>query len=283
MKRWFLLSVLGISMCLFQTSSAGVLRFGSAFINAITPFLKLQKADCLESMISDPERNYWCGSTPITVKKFQAIYDAKAAAVAKKASYIYRKRTGWIKSAEFKGAFIRIDALNGINVTFAVFPLGVGQSFTFFSVDQLEDSPPLSASQKVSPEPETPNTPSGANQAPPEMPQTPAVETIVQTPTPVISTEVTVVRYLCQPWNNDFGRAFGTLRNTGTQTLENLRYNVEFFNESTLVGQISGAVQATRLAPSAESTFQALGKTPEYTRCELSFEDSSGKITTKLP
>jgi hypothetical protein len=129
MKRWFLLAVLGISMCLFQTSSAGVLRFGSAFINAMMPFLKLHKTDCIESMITDPERNYWCGTTLITVKKFQAIYDAKAAAVAKKASYIYRKKTGWVKSADLKGAFLRIDELNGIDIAFIVFPLSTEHTF----------------------------------------------------------------------------------------------------------------------------------------------------------
>ena len=148
MKRWFLLVVLGISMCLFQTSSAGVLRFGSAFINAMTPFLKLQKTDCIESIVNDLERNYWCGMTPITVKKFQAIYDDKAAAVAKKSSYIYRKLTHWVNPSNDKESFLRIDELNGIHMVLIVFPLS-GKTMVFFSVDQVDDSPPLSSSQKV--------------------------------------------------------------------------------------------------------------------------------------
>jgi hypothetical protein len=97
------------------------------------------------------------------------------------------------------------------------------------------------------------------------------------------STAIQVLRYLCQPSERDRARVIGTIRNTSVRTLEYVKINAEFFSGSRFVGQDSTYVNATKLAPSAETTFEMLAKTPAYTRCEISFEDSSGKLPSRLP
>ncbi|MEY4531848.1 MAG: hypothetical protein RLZZ156_2569, partial [Deinococcota bacterium] len=95
--------------------------------------------------------------------------------------------------------------------------------------------------------------------------------------------QVTVLRYLCEPSENGRARVFGTIKNTSTRTLEFLRFNVEFFDGTRFVGQDSGFVRADKLAPNNESTFEGLARVSTYTRCELSFEDSTGKLPVQLP
>ncbi len=256
MKKWFLLAIIGIVLALVQTSSAGDLRYGIGFINALTTQLKLNKLNCSPEERAETRVNLWCGASDLNIDLFKSNFEAAAADVAKFTGYNYQIKDDWEQTS--RGIFIRADILDGLYFLTIIFTSG-GTNYVNFGVDAERDKNDRDISR-------TPLSPTS------------------QPATIGGTSDVTVLRYLCdQPSSGGYARVFGTIRNSGSRVLSYLKFNVEYFNGSTFVGQESGFVQADSLKPNGETTFEGLASTPAFTRCELSFEDSSGKLTTKLP
>ncbi len=273
MKKYFLLAIIGVVLAFFQTSSAGDLRFGINFINALLTPLHTTKDPCPSIFANSKDLNYWCGITTVSVDTFKFLFDGKAPGIAKSNNYDYAPDEDWKKITTLTWGktiyldqtymFISVLPFDGINHVF----FGVGSSSD--KTDRVTSPvtayvPPAPYSNPVTTNPDS---------------STPKPTTVDQT----TDYDVTVLRYLCQTPVNGYARAVGTIRNSSNRTLEFLRFNIEYFDGSSFVGQESGYVQADKLAPGSESTFDLTSKTPAFTRCELSFEDSSGKLKTKLP
>jgi hypothetical protein len=269
MKKYFLLAIIGVVLAFFQTSSAGELSYGRALINALLPNLKTTSRDCL-SVKSSKDVNGWCGQSVLSVRDFQIAYDNYSITEASKIGYRLTTFKNWENVKDLPGGMIKNDVLDDILFTIGVFPSG-GITQVLFLISAPDDKIDIAPSASIT-------SVSGI-----PIPTQPTPATSPTSSTPLGQSEVTVLRYLCEQPENGYARVFGTLKNSSNRTINYAKFNVDFFDGSKFVGQKNTYIQADTLAPNAESSFEGLAKTPAFTRCELSFEDSSGKLTTKLP
>jgi hypothetical protein len=271
MKKLLVLAALGLGLTFFQTSSAGDLRYGVGFIKAISDSLKITAIDCPDSRKKSLEINSWCGKTELDVTLFKNVYATVALARSTISNYSFKTGDDWEEISS--GIFFRSDYLDKMLFMASIFNVNSTNYVTFAtgaSFDMNDKVAPSSSVAPISPSLPISNPDSSI----------PKPVTVSQ----VASPDVIVLRYLCdQPSTSGYARVFGTVKNSSFRDLNYLKFNVEYFNGSKFVGQKSGFIQADNLKPGNESTFEGLASTPAFTRCELSFEDSTGKLKTQLP
>jgi hypothetical protein len=256
-KKWLLCVPIILSLAI---ADAGSLRYSPEFFKQIWANSGSDEILCSNNLIFSKQEDYLCAKTIYRPDLFMTIWDSTAKNIAKNTKQEIQTST-WAeinKNTLYKTSFV-LDSV----------PMVL---FVYENFDE-----PLTTKVIVAAK-------TGAYRIDPTANPLTNRTTIVQTTTtPNSQITITVQRYLCQPSENGRARVFGTIKNVSTRTLEFLRFNVEFFDGTKFVGQESGYVRADKLTPNSESTFEAIARTPSYTRCEISFEDSTGKLPIKLP
>ena len=230
-------------LCFIQISSAGTLTFGLPFVESFAKTLRIKNSECPKTLLNDKNIDYWCGQGRFPKGESKEGFQKKYLGFAQMAA---------------RGAGAKFQNEGNWEI--------VGETIT--KIDRL-DGKQFGVKVVFFDDDYEIAFLTSAN-----------VSVTTQTNTGVV---VTVLRYLCAPSENGRARVFGTIKNTSNRALEFLRFNVEFFDGSRFVGQESSYVRAEKLTPNSETTFETIARTPPYTRCEISFEDSSGKLAIKLP
>jgi hypothetical protein len=252
MKNFALMLIL-----LLGVGLAGELKSAPDFALKMLSELSVKEFPCPPEFKEVADNGYLCGFYPdMPTSSIKAIWDLKAKSVAESLGYTYKVAPPSWSYSKSIGDTLVFALNNDVHVLALINTIGVGLNFIVFSSPNGYGDLPITA------------LPSGQS----GLPQTSA-----------FGFPLEVKRYLCNPSVNGRARVLGTVKNTSSKILEFVRVNVEFFNGSRFVGQDSSFIQATKLAANAESTFELFAQTPLYTRCEISFEDSTGKLPTKFP
>jgi hypothetical protein len=268
MKKWFI----GLFV-LISLAFAGDLKSGVSFAREVVKIYNIKEVDCYGLFRQDQNTGFFCATYPsLTITEVKTLWENKIPDLARSFGYTYRVSSDW-----------KYDKAVG---DLLVYYLNEDLHIVSFSKNILPDnkvmftSPAGYRGSKVTANnPDTSITPVSS----PVIVSTPIPNTTVPTQTQNILASITVLRYLCSLSENGRARVFGTIKNTSTKVLEYVKINAEFFDGSKFVGQDSTYVQANKLTPNTETTFELFAKTPPYTKCEISFEDSNGKLSVALP
>ncbi len=94
--------------------------------------------------------------------------------------------------------------------------------------------------------------------------------------------EIIVSSFTWEEVNNGYAKVEGVFTNSSGRLLKGLKLKISFFEERGLLLK-DKQINLKNLEAGASSDFNARVRVEPFAYCELSFEDSSGKLVTKLP